>query len=90
MFPLCRLCCENLSLIDCEHEDIRKQEFAGPWVSDELKTVVELGYTITVIYEIWAFKMLQYKPNGSQRGLFVDYIYRYVFETETRVKRLAV
>ncbi|XP_016841608.1 uncharacterized protein LOC107981175 [Nasonia vitripennis] len=74
MFPLCQTYCENLEQEDCNHERLEDRELTGTWVSEELKKAVRLGYKITVIYEIWQYKVKQYNPEKNEPGLFVDYI----------------
>lgn len=74
LFPLCRTCAEKMEQEDCTHENPKDRQFTGTWVSDELKKAVELGYTITAVYEIWQYKMTQYDPINKTGGIFADYI----------------
>lgn len=74
MFPLCRTCCETLSTRPCKHEDERKREFTGTWVSCELQKAVSLGYNVLKIQEIWQYQTTQYVPENQSGGFFVNYI----------------
>jgi len=41
---------------------------------DEVRLVVEKGYKILEIYEVYEFQVNQYKPDTGEGGHFVDYI----------------
>lgn len=45
LFPLCRLCAENLQQTPCTHLD-HERILQGTWVTEEVKKAVEKGYRI--------------------------------------------
>jgi hypothetical protein len=75
MFPLCRLCAEELNEGACAHTDEQRQ-ITGTWVSDELKKAVQMGYVIKKIHEVWQYTTTQF--DGKTGGLFVDYINKFL------------
>ncbi|CAC5376018.1 unnamed protein product [Mytilus coruscus] len=62
MFGLCRTCMEDGVTENCCH-DVDGKTLTGTWVSDETKKVVQKGYKIAEIYEVWHFENVsQYDP----------------------------
>ncbi|XP_031780638.1 uncharacterized protein LOC116416375 [Nasonia vitripennis] len=74
LFALCRTCCEEMRQSDCCHSDASQREFSGIWVADELRKAIELGYTITEIFVIWQYSMIEYDPLTGEGVLFAGYI----------------
>ncbi|XP_036145305.1 uncharacterized protein LOC118646457 [Monomorium pharaonis] len=73
IFGLCRSC-ETFSKTHCTHDSPSDREFAGTWVSCELRKAVEKGYIVTEVSEIWQYKVTKYDPGNRQGGLFAEYI----------------
>ena len=75
MFALCRSCCGESKLVDCDHEQADERAFTGVWVVDELRKAVELGYAILEIYVIWHYDhATQYDQTTGRGGLFAQYV----------------
>ncbi|CAC5376020.1 unnamed protein product [Mytilus coruscus] len=74
MFGLCRTCMEDGVTENCCH-DVDSRTLTGTWVSDETKKVVQKGYKIAEIYEVWHFENVsQYDPLIRQGGVFTEYV----------------
>ena len=80
LFPLCRSCTETKCQEDCSHENPDERVFVGTWVADEIKKAVELGYTVTRVFEIWQYRVSQYDPAKRDGGLFHKYINKFFAE----------
>ena len=74
LFALCRSCCESFSQSACTHEHPGEREFEGTWVSCELRKAIEKGYLVTLVSEIWHYKVARYDRDTRQGGLFAEYI----------------
>ncbi|XP_053389260.1 uncharacterized protein LOC128552256 [Mercenaria mercenaria] len=74
LFHLCKTCAEHKEQVSCNHSD-KERSFVGTWVTDELKKVVDTGYRVESILEVWNFKgVSQYNPETKQGGLFTEYV----------------
>ena len=75
MFPLCRLCAEEMRQTrPCDHT-CAERSLTGTYTSYELKKAVELGYEILRIYEVWQYdRVVQENPESGEKGLFTDFI----------------
>ena len=78
LFPLCRMCCEEMLQEDCPHSNPDDRELRGTWVSLELIKAVELGYTVRRIHEIWHYETTsQFNRETRTGGLFAAYINKF-------------
>nr|XP_015834829.1 PREDICTED: probable DNA polymerase [Tribolium castaneum] len=76
-FPLCKTCVEISNQYDCGHKPEERQ-FTGTYVADELRKAVELGYVITLLLEAWEYNVVQYNKETNTKGLFTDYVNRFL------------
>ena len=74
LFPLCRMCCEEMIQEDCPHQFPNDRILRGTWVSEEVKETVKLGYRIQRICEIWQYEMTQYNQKERKGGIFAEYM----------------
>ena len=56
LFPLCKTCADIGNNAPCIHRDSKEREFYGIYTHNELKKAVDLGYKITAVFEIYAWK----------------------------------
>lgn len=54
MFPLCRVCCENLQQESCDHTNDERR-LTGTWVTEEVKKAIEKGYVILKVCNVSLF-----------------------------------
>ena len=73
LFCLCRSCFSNRERIMPPLQDA-ESALEGTWVIDELRLVLEKGYKILEIHEIYEYRVMQYNPKTGKGGLFVEYI----------------
>ena len=73
-FPLCRTCVDNRLKEPCTHTD-SEREFSGIWTHVELYKAIDLGYTVSQIFEVYHYKdWMQYDGKDPKTGLFTEYI----------------
>ena len=84
MFGLCRKYVEIAYQAICDHS-VDDRSLSGTWVSDELQKVVDIGYTLLKVYEVWHYDTITpYDPNTGDCGLFTQYM-----NTFMKIKREA-
>lgn len=69
MFPLCRMCAENLQLTPCSHTN-DERALIGTWVSEELKLAKKKGYQFTHV-SIYLFIMFTSLSHFRMHCLFI-------------------
>ena len=73
-FPLCRTCVENRQQEPCCH-NCGERELTGAWTHVELYKAVDLGYTVTRIYEVYHYdQWKQFDGKDPKTGLFAEYV----------------
>lgn len=73
IFPLCRICAENLNTSYCKHSD-DDRALIGCWAICELNQALKMNYKIIEIYELWIFNVSQYDPLTNTPGIFSEYM----------------
>ena len=74
MFVLCRTCAETANQVACAHTD-NQRALTGTWVSVELHKALEIGYTVSKIYEVWQYdEITVYDSDTDEGGLFAQYM----------------
>ena len=66
MFPLCKTCADTLNQNPCTHSD-QERAILGTWCHVELMKVIEKGYEVLEIHEVWHWHQTTDK-------LFKDYV----------------
>ena len=74
IFPLCCTCCQQMIQETCPHKNPNERILVGIWVSKEPKEVVQHGYVIKCVYEIWHYEMTRYNQEERKGGIFAEYI----------------
>ena len=55
MFALCKTCADTGNQTSCTHSDTEQPSIQGTWCSVELMKVLEKGYRIVQMHEVWHF-----------------------------------
>lgn len=68
VFIFCRSCAEEVNFVinGCEYDE-EERVLEGKWITFEIELVVEEGYEILEVYEVWNYMR-------KKKGFFVDYI----------------
>ena len=72
LFCLCRTCAiECIFEDECSHETVDERALTGTWVIDKVRMVVQKGYEVIEIFEVFVYEVTQYDPQTGEGGLFV-------------------
>ena len=82
MFCLCRTCVQTCSTGECTHTENEDQALTGIWVMDEVRLVMEKGYRILEIYEVYVYQVTQYNPQ-NWRGWAFRRLHKHLLEIES-------
>ena len=75
LFCLCNTCVLDPNTRgECHHFADAERAISGTWVTDKIRTVVQKGYKILEIHEVYEYKVKRYNRETREGGLFVDYI----------------
>lgn len=68
VFIFCCSCVEEVNFVinGCEYDE-EERVLEGKWIMFEIELVVEEGYEILEVYEVWNYMC-------KKKGFFVDYI----------------
>ena len=57
---------------DCTNGTVAERALTGTWELDEIRLAVQKGYELVEVHEIYVYRVIQYDPQTSTDGLFVQ------------------
>jgi len=61
----------------CTHSE-EERCIVGTWVEDEVRKVVEMGYSVTDVIEFWEYEVTCFEKDTNTGGLFAEYVYMFI------------
>jgi hypothetical protein len=75
LFCLCRsYAIQQNRTEDCSHEMAAERALTGTWVLYEIRLVVQYGYKLVEVHEVYEFQVKRYDPQTGNGGHFAEYI----------------
>ena len=77
MFPLCSACADTMNLGKCTHSD-EDRCIVGTWVVDEVRKVVELGYSVMDLFDFWEYEVTCFHKDTNNGCMFAEQVYMFL------------